>query len=52
VEIVDPLTLGGGLSPEVSSAMEELGYRIKHRLDLWQKEIPAGRKADSILTWP
>jgi hydrogenase maturation protease len=52
VEIVDPLTLGGGLSPAVASAMEELGRRIKHRLDRWQKEIPAGRKADSVLTWP
>jgi len=49
VEIVDPLTLGGDMSSPVSSALEELIWRIKDRLYFWERENPAGRGRNPVL---
>jgi len=49
VEIVDPLTLGGAMSPQVSAAMDMLVERVKDRLTRWERKNPAGRGRPSVL---
>ncbi len=41
VEVVDPYTLGAGLTAPVAAAIDELVRRVRERVLGWEREVPA-----------